>query len=311
MGTATLGPRSSCEKRADDGTTDQSSQGAAPQPAQAPLYFRVTEDSEQVPSLPAALKDLAAPEITRMVRHLPRMLFRPKAFLVSWNGVLTLAFEGIPAALLAFKDHLERLVPNLIAENPGSQWPKVSLGCLSGGPLTRAELDTLSRVCDDASRGLADLERADDTGTGGGIVMDTLSLVVFGARSLERPGVLAELEVACSGKECWERPGMEACAKVERVVAETRGEEYWRRACADGNREGHYRGACYGATLVHRLGWGEERGRNVLARAVGAFRDAVDSALGEGRYVWFAPESLHVTVRGLRNYTEGAPDLSR
>eukprot|EP00124_Ichthyophonus_hoferi_P002180 Ihof_evm3s139 gene=Ihof_evmTU3s139 len=48
---------------------------------------------------------------------------RPLQYIVAWNGVLTLAFEGFPSSVVALKERLSSSL-DLKPENPGSKWPK-------------------------------------------------------------------------------------------------------------------------------------------------------------------------------------------
>jgi hypothetical protein len=62
-------------------------------------------------------------------------IVQPYAFFVSWQGVLTLAYAGFPPSLVALKEHISEFyaVPG---ENPGSRWPKTSLGALKASSYT-------------------------------------------------------------------------------------------------------------------------------------------------------------------------------
>eukprot|EP01026_Neomeris_dumetosa_P069451 TRINITY_DN6867_c0_g1_i11.p3 TRINITY_DN6867_c0_g1~~TRINITY_DN6867_c0_g1_i11.p3 ORF type:complete len:124 (-),score=5.17 TRINITY_DN6867_c0_g1_i11:46-417(-) len=52
----------------------------------------------------------------------------PYSFFISWQGVLTLAYSGFPQPLLNLKQQLQLLCETLPPENPGSKWPKTTLG---------------------------------------------------------------------------------------------------------------------------------------------------------------------------------------
>lgn len=108
-------------------------------------------------------------------------------------------------------------------------------------------------------------------------------------------------------------PAPEEHARVEAILAESTAPDYWFAASKDGNREGHYRGAHLGATLVfrHRMrdgGGGSgpalppsappPSGLARLQRVIDDFQAKVEAAL-PGMYAWFAPESRHVTLRGV------------
>jgi len=119
-------------------------------------------------------------------------------------------------------------------------------------------------------------------------------------------------------------PTPEEHSRVEAILAEAASPDYWFAASRDGNREGHYRAPHLGATLVfrHRMrdgggggGGGSGGGRNGggndgpppgsppsglarLQRVIDDFQARVEAAL-PGMYAWFAPESRHVTLRGV------------
>ena len=73
---------------------------------------------------------------------------RPRAFFTAWSGVLTFAFDGFSETLLDIKREIERRIPGLRPEYPGSRWPKVTLAALhEGRTLTRAEARILLDLC--------------------------------------------------------------------------------------------------------------------------------------------------------------------
>jgi hypothetical protein len=93
------------------------------------------------------------PHAAKIMRHYPSpcpclAFLQPFAFFVSWNGVLTLAFAGFTPALLDLKRRVATAHPALPRENPGSLWPKASLGCLRDGvTLTEQQFHTLNGLC--------------------------------------------------------------------------------------------------------------------------------------------------------------------
>ena len=204
---------------------------------------------------------------------------------MSRQGVLTLAFSGFPPALEALKAalaaHHGEALP---AENPGSRWPKSSLGCLvEGRRLTPAELDTLRAIC--TAHQVA-LQAAPP------LQVAQLRLVLFACRSLERQVACQHLPLSPPLDDA--PPSAAAAAAAAATLAEfepQRLHAYWADVARDGSREQHYRGAARGATLVAPL-------HAAYAAQLAAFRAAVDAAL-PGAYAWFADDSLHVTVRAL------------
>jgi hypothetical protein len=233
------------------------------------------------------------------------------------QGVLTLAFEGFPPALAELKARrarecravarahtfvLTRLTSfppgkqqralaahhgaTLPAENPGSRWPKSTLGALrDGARLTPAQLATLHAVCTKHSARLAAAQP---------IAVGTLSLTLFACRSLERTLAAAPLPLALPPDAS--RADADARAAASATLSEfdaAKLDAYWFHASRDGSRESHYRGAASGATLVAPL-----PACALEACGVAAFRAAVNDAL-PGLWAWFDDASLHVTVRGL------------
>ncbi len=56
--------------------------------------------------------------------------------------------RGFPPALVNLKQQLSEHHPTLPKENPGSRWPKTSLGALKDGTrLTPDQLNTLLAIC--------------------------------------------------------------------------------------------------------------------------------------------------------------------
>ena len=268
-----------------------------------------------------------------LVASRERCELRPKQFFVAWSGALTLAWHGFPPEIEALKRDIASTWPALGPENPGSRWAKTTLGCLRDTErLTPESLEILGKICDTFRDELCGDELCgrelygDDSdvppATPGCVPVDTLSVVTYECRSLER--VVSEhvvrLRDAGTTPTLTERPRLRApigdvviseiterrrnldppsaaeLAVVDEVVAQFSDPErdkaaYFFDAARDGSRESHYRGTKLGATLVARVG-------DVLPSAVKRFRRLVDCAL-PGMYAWFDQESLHCTVRGL------------
>jgi hypothetical protein len=56
--------------------------------------------------------------------------------------------RGFPPALVRLKQHLDRRHGSLPKENPGSKWPKTSLGAVKDKcRLDPQQLDSLLRIC--------------------------------------------------------------------------------------------------------------------------------------------------------------------
>jgi len=268
-----------------------------------------------------------------LVASRERCELRPKQFFVAWSGALTLAWRGFPPEIEALKRHIASTWPALGPENPGSRWAKTTLGCLRDTErLTPESLEILGKICDTFRDELCgdelcgrDGDDGDDSdvppATPGCVPVDTLSVVTYECRSLERVVSEHVVRLRDAGTTLAERPRRRApigddvisenfrkrrrnldppsaaeLAVVDEVVAQFSDPErdkaaYFFDAARDGSRESHYRGTKLGATLVARVG-------DVLPSAVKRFRRRVDDAL-PGMYAWFDQESLHCTVRGL------------
>ena len=206
----------------------------------------------------------------------------PYKLMVSWQGVLVLAFRGFSEKARELKGALNESELLLVGENPGSTWPKCTLGCLRDGKrLTPENLARLTEVCERYNRSVF-----------GGDVQDfhasfsenpqamlpalmsfrvkSLHLTTYECRSHEL--VLAEEEfplkdfVADSSSDeasaraeslRQESIDPEEKANVDRIYSETLDrKKYWFFASKDGHRETHYREPKIGMSLV---AWVQER----------------------------------------------------
>lgn len=123
---------------------------------------------------------------------------QPHSFFVSWNGVLCLVFRGFPLALEKLKSHLnnECLTFGYRKENFGSQWAKVTLAFVSDqskvNPLTLEEFRRLKEICQACNTPFMSKNRSI------GIPINTVSLVEYEWRSLEKISQSKEFEILCS-----------------------------------------------------------------------------------------------------------------
>ena len=263
-----------------------------------------------------------------------RCELRPKQFFVAWSGALTLAWHGFPPEIEALKRDIARAFPALKPENPGSRWAKTTLGCLRDTKrLTPEQLERLGNIC---ARFRSPLNMPvircpgapDDDGDGpppttpGCVPVDTLSVITYERRSLER--VVSEhvvrlrdagtngaspheSRVRGGARETGSRrrrrvdpPSAAESAVVDEVVAQFSfpkddAKQYFFDAARDGSRESHYRDTKLGVTLAARVAGSLPR---ELKKLLSEFRQQVDDALPD-MYAWFDDESLHCTVRGL------------
>eukprot|EP00243_Klebsormidium_subtile_P002819 TRINITY_DN15739_c0_g1_i1.p1 TRINITY_DN15739_c0_g1~~TRINITY_DN15739_c0_g1_i1.p1 ORF type:complete len:293 (-),score=35.06 TRINITY_DN15739_c0_g1_i1:157-1035(-) len=207
-------------------------------------------------------------------------------FFVSWSGVLTVAFTGLPPELLQLKAQIDQELPylqTLKPENPGSKWPKVSLAALRDGKrLSLEQLSKLKRICSDLTKALAK-ERQ--------LLVDKLAVVLFARCSLEETLSISNVPLLLPSSDS--TPTDQELRNVDKVMdefASDRLEQYWFYASKDGNNISHYRNPKLGATLVHFL--------QDIPPPLQAFRAAVDAELPD-IYDWFQESALHVTIRAL------------
>lgn len=243
----------------------------------------------------AANNFLQIPELTPlevMVKAAPSCYFEPFQFFVSWQGVLTLAYRGFPPSLAKLKQQLTAQSRALPPENPGSRWPKTSLGCLKEGRrLTPEQLRDLQSLCkrfsDDAKLQACRLR------------VSNAEVVLFECRCLESILHKHTLQLSDEFDEAGPSPAEQEI--VKNVIAEADDPGYWFAASKDGNRESHYRGNALGATLCTCQGAFVEEESNpsaAVAQVVAQFREQVDDILPD-TYAWFSDTSLHITIRAL------------
>lgn len=223
---------------------------------------------------------------TIIARH-PTTSLKPVCFFVARSGVLTLAYEGFCSSLLNIKGELEKEIPQLESEHPGSRWPKTSLGALrAGATLSREEIEELHTLCLGWDTTIRQSESLLD--------IDELHLVTYECRSLERlrSNYVCRLD-STSNNESHDLPAWHL-KDVDTVLAQFNVdnlEAYSAQIQQAGNHEDHYRDDAPGTTLVYLIKPGQ-------LPFVSSFMDDVERLL-PARYAWFAADSLHVTVRHL------------
>ncbi|KAK9866566.1 hypothetical protein WJX84_005361 [Apatococcus fuscideae] len=224
---------------------------------------------------------------------------QPVSFFVSWQGVLTLAYRGFPPPIVSLKRQIEASHPGLNTENPGSRWPKTSLGALKDDKrLTPDQLKCLNSICERES---VIFTAGDDALR---VRMDTAGVALYECRSCEK--LLSYQESKLDQNIDSSEASVEEQGRVQHILTEAHDPNYWFSVSKDGNRETHYRGPHLGASLIHKLRSGSPAGhtnRSGLAHAVlfgtiNHFRKKVEEEL-PGLYAWFSDESLHVTFRAL------------
>ncbi|BBM96726.1 hypothetical protein MPTK1_1g00170 [Marchantia polymorpha subsp. ruderalis] len=205
-------------------------------------------------------------------------------FFVAWQGVLTIAFCGIPNSILQIKRDVDQELQGVVRENPGSKWPKTSVACLRDDKvLTLEQLSKLRRICSEESPALAASTPP--------VIVDNLSVVLYENCCLEK--IILEATTPLRLPVETSKPTSEEKAHVRGVMDEFAAENlevYHVFTSKFGNRSAHYRNSKAGATLVHFL--------KTVPAALARFRQRVDEDL-PGMYDWFSDSSLHITIRAL------------
>ncbi|CAK9857551.1 unnamed protein product [Sphagnum jensenii] len=223
-------------------------------------------------------------KLEAMVAETRAATFQAMEFFVSWQGVLTIAYSGIPPSLLHLKEHIDEEYPGLVKENPGSKWPKTSLACLRDNQrLSMEQLQRLHDICSKESVTLASTSEP--------VIVNKLSVVLYADCCLEHPMLVTDIPlrapVDLSGPSADQQASVR---KVLDVFLRHNLNSYYFHASKDGNRSTHYRDYKGGVTLVHFL--------SSIPVALAKFKEQVEEAM-PGMYDWFSEESLHVTLRAL------------
>ncbi|GBG63916.1 hypothetical protein CBR_g39921 [Chara braunii] len=227
-------------------------------------------------------------ELCDILQQSRSFCLRAKAFFVAWQGVLTIAYSGMPPAMLELREAFEQRFPYL-KENPGSRWPKTTLGAVQDNKrITPEQLRTLHRICAEESQNLAAIA---DNSRDGTFCIDNISIVIYENMSLEK--TISVTTVPLQRPADLSLPSDEECQKVDAVLApfsEHCLDDYWFQASKDGNRISHYKRIQPGATVVHYL--------SKVPSFVGRFKDRVDEEL-PALYSWLSEDHLHVTMRAI------------
>ena len=114
---------------------------------------------------------------------LPSCYIRPHpntCLFVAWNGVLVLVFSGFPEPLVAAKERLGTLLPDLAPEKFGSKWPKTTLGAVvdDAADLTIGELRRLRGICMEYTEKIRASKHL--------LLVNSLSCVDYDCRGLEK-----------------------------------------------------------------------------------------------------------------------------
>ncbi|HUU85166.1 MAG TPA: hypothetical protein VM243_16825 [Phycisphaerae bacterium] len=222
-----------------------------------------------------------------IIQHKPPTRMKPREFFIAWCGVATLAYRGFSRVLSEIKQEIQEKIPGIKHENPGSRWPKTTLGALRDDvTLSWDDLDKLRRICDELNGEIGEYDKPLDVAK--------LSIVVFQCRSLEKRLLTFPVPLSGQHKHQDDEPSPEHLAQVQETMAcfsRDRLLEYWPHVQREGNRESHYRTTHIESTLVFDL-------KATTMPYVDLFMRKVDAQL-PGRYCWFGRESRHLTVRAL------------
>ncbi|MGD9209482.1 MAG: hypothetical protein PVI90_01840 [Desulfobacteraceae bacterium] len=211
----------------------------------------------------------------------------PNKFFVSWNSVVTLAYSGFSTSLLEIKAEIEQRIPELKPENPGSKWPKTTLGCLMDGEiLSSDEVDVLRNICNTYTSSLENTQ----------ITISHLDFVLFQCRTLEKRLLthkfkLNEKPVENDSPPKWHKNQVK---EVMDQFSERRKAVYYQRLSPEGRTLwSYYRKPHVEATLVADIQFPAQ-----IRKTIDNFRNDVNNNF-KGKFGWFEPDSWHLTIRGL------------
>ena len=208
-------------------------------------------------------------------------------------------------------------------ENSGSMFPKMTLACLKKGVvLSKDETRHLMRVCDDVS---VEIKKRGEGLVSSELNFDTVHACLFQCCSLERliishPMTLQKQEQHRQEEEEKQKDKEEVARseseedyiispaqrmhvmKVLEDACESNIDIYMPKIEKDGNREDHYRKDRWGMTCVafaSRNADTEYNARNslMLSIIIRMLREKIQPIVD--KYVFFDPDSLHVTIRAL------------
>ncbi|KAL2649486.1 hypothetical protein R1flu_017614 [Riccia fluitans] len=237
------------------------------------------EPLEHVPRQPS----LAAGVLIPIISRAQACKYEAMEYFLAWQGVLTIAYTGIPSSIVKLKQEVEQNLKGLRKENPGSKWPKTTIGCLKDDKtLTFEQLKTLKKICSEESPALASADP---------ITVDNLSVAIYENRCMEK--IITEVTVPLTLPISNSQPSDSEKAYVSGVVTEFANdnlENYHQLTSLEGHRSAHYLLPVVEATLVHHL--------EKVPASLNQFRNRVDAEL-PGMYEWFADSTLHITIRAL------------
>lgn len=203
---------------------------------------------------------------------------------------MTLAYQAFPSALLQLKTQLNQHFDCLQPENPGSLWPKTTLGALHDHrTLTQTELQQL---CVLHQQFLPQLSAV------AALPITQLNLVLFTQRSLthciaSHPYALMAQSEAVSTDSPALLSHLDQNQQVYSQFSSTQLDSYYPFVAKAGNRSSHYQQAHMESTLVIPVKFDAP-----LQTIVQQFKKEVDR-ITNNAYYWFSEYSFHITVRAM------------
>ncbi|KAJ7549805.1 hypothetical protein O6H91_07G070300 [Diphasiastrum complanatum] len=218
-----------------------------------------------------------------IVEVTPVSVMQPVKYFFTWQGVLTIAYSGIPPSLLQLKKRIKEEFPGIRNESAGSLWPITSLACLHDRRYpSLSQLYELHHICSEESSSLV---------VSPYVLLNNLSVVLYGNCCLEKNMLVTRIPLSYPAD--FTGPPLEESTYVAKVLNDFKAENlenYLAHFSEDGYHSAHYKNSRSGVSLVHFIATPPPS----LAR----FRQRVESAL-PGLYDWFSESSLHITIRPL------------
>ena len=178
----------------------------------------------------------------------PQTIVKPREFFMAWSGVLTLAYQGFTPTLLDVKKELVQKISGIKPENPGSKWPKTTLGVLRDGEkLSLDDLCLLRKICDKFNTEINKKKFVFN--------IDQLQVVVFQCRTIEKRLVTYQIDLNPNEFDDNDPPErhIEDVNETMKQFSDSRLKEYWSDVSRPGNRESHYRMPHIESTLIYDL----------------------------------------------------------
>ena len=223
-------------------------------------------------------------EIALITTDLTAGRLYPYRFFIAWHGVITLAFRRFPDSLLTIKNRLNQSTLNLVPENDGSRWPKMTLAALSPTMgLDKENLSLLNDCCTQFNKRLTSLSP---------LITRQLTIVHYAQQSLEECIELRQVNLREPSRFSEALPSLQP--EIEKLFYSRRGDaqaEKQQKILASGRDISHYRTLNDGVSLVFSA-------PHVYQEVISLLQHKINRILPH-HYEWLKPESRHLTVRAL------------